>query len=295
MAMTHLHRRPPRPDSLPVIASFWFGSDLSWLEALCIQSYLDNGHRFVLFTPHELLGVPPGTELRDASDILWPAPFDLSDNDRHRVAVFSDLFRLRMIQETGFTWVDLDAYCVRPFDFGSEYLFGHSAQNQILTGVIGLPQGSEALSAMLEFLTSENPTQPWRGPRLHRRNRQRVSQGERWGIEALEWGCSGPKAFTHFLKQSGEVQHAHPSATFYPLGPDELWKLHSAQISPETIEQKDVYSVHIYGHQKKLMAKTMSGLPRLGSYLWHLCERHNIDPNHQRIPTLKWMNKVYSK
>lgn len=276
---------------LPVIASFWYGSNLSWLEAICIKSYLDCGHRFVLYTAEKLAGIPEGTEVRDASEILWPPPFDISDNDRLRVAVFSDIFRLRIIQKTGFVWVDLDAYCVRPFDFDTPYIFARSQRGTFPNGVIGLPSDSEMLDAMLNFLTSQNPSQPWRGARLQRINKRRTEQGETWGIETLPWGCSGPKAFAYFLSRSGEDRHAMVSDTLYPLPPEELWKLHAPQIATDTIERDGVYSVHIYGHQKKIIANTMSGLPRAGSYLERLCEKHNIDPRLQKIPTLKWMRQ----
>ncbi|WP_299352081.1 hypothetical protein [uncultured Shimia sp.] len=83
---------PLTPVRLPTIASFWYGSDLTWVERLCIQSFLDRGHRFVLYLAHEVSGIPDDLEQRAASEVLWPAPFDIADNDRLRVAVFSDLF-----------------------------------------------------------------------------------------------------------------------------------------------------------------------------------------------------------
>ncbi|WP_435705155.1 hypothetical protein [Yoonia sp.] len=272
-----------------MIASFWYGSDLSWLEALCITSYLDHGHRFVLYTAHDVAGIPEGVEQRDAADVLWPPSFDLSDNDRLRVAVFSDIFRFTLIQKTGFTWVDLDAYCVRPFDFDTPHVFGHGPRGDILSGVLALPPQSAALRDLRAFVASPNPTPPWRGRQLRRKNRHRISAGETWGIESLAWGCSGPKALTHFLRQSGEDQFAQPVEAFYGLAPEELWKLHDPSIAREEIEHDGVFSVHIYGHQKKLIATTMGGLPAPGSYLDRLCQRHAVDPLANRIPTLAWM------
>ena len=89
---------------LPQIASFWFGSDLSWLEALCIQSYLDHGHSFTLYAAHDIANIPNGVDLRHASEILWPAPFKLRPEDRLGVAVFSDIFRLKLLELTDFIW-----------------------------------------------------------------------------------------------------------------------------------------------------------------------------------------------
>ncbi len=275
--------------TLPQIASFWFGSDLSWLETLCIQSFLDNGHSFTLYTADDLAGVPTGAELRHASEILWPAPFDLRPEDRLGVAVFSDIFRLTLLQQTDFIWVDLDALCLKPFDFTSPYVFGRSQSGTYPNGVLRLPKTSATLTQMLKFVTSPNPTQPWRGPKLHRRNQQRITQGDRWGIEALPWGCSGPKAFGHFLRETGEDAYALPADTFYPLANEELWKLHDPHVPPVEIERSGVHSVHIFGHQKKLMAQQTSGLPVQGSYLSTLCRRHGIDPQVNPIKQMAWM------
>lgn len=273
----------------PIIASFWYGSDLSWLEAVCIKSYLDNGHRFVLYCAEGLLGVPKGAEVRPASEIFWPPPFDISDNDRLRVAVFSDIFRLLLIQQTGFVWVDLDAYCVRQFDFNTSFIFAQSKRATYPNGVLGLPTDSDALENMLKFLMMKNPTQPWRGRKLKEKNKLRAERGEVWGIETLAWGCSGPKALEFFLKQSGEASHALPSYTFYPLSPEELFKLHSPGFDIGLIELNGVYSVHIYGHQKKIIANSFNGLPVPKSYLDLLCRRHCIDPREAPVKSLSWM------
>ena len=277
------------PSDLPVIGSFWYGSDLTWVETLCITSFLERGHRFVLYTAHPIRGVPKGAEIRPASDILWPPRFDISDNDRLRVAVFSDIFRLEMIQKTGFVWADLDAYCVRPFDFPTPYIFSPSERGTYPNGIMGLPGQSKTLAEMHAFLTRPNPSQPWRGDRLQRDNQRRIDKGERWGIEDLPWGCSGPKAFRHFLKATGEVDQAMPVETFYPLDPKVLWKLHAPAIATEEIERPGVHSVHIYGHQKKLIATRFGGLPRPGSYLARLCDRHGIRAQDLPVRRLEWM------
>jgi len=277
------------PPALPTIASFWFGSDLSWLEALCIQSYLDRGHSFVLYTAHPTQGIPKGVEERSAREILWPAPFEMRAEDRLGVAVFSDIFRLHMMQRTDFIWVDLDAYCVKPFDFHTAYVFGQSHTGNFPTGVLRLPQDSATLALMTEFVRSPNPTQPWRGARMHRRNRRRARSGETWGIETLPWGSSGPKSFQHFLRHTKEDAHAMSPDVFYPLPPKELWKLHDPHIATAEIEREDVHSVHVYGHQKRMMTQTLNGLPRRGSYLHRLCDRHEIDPTANPIQPTGWL------
>lgn len=284
-----MNQQRSKARDLPTIASFWYGSDLSWLESVCIKSYLDCGHRFVLYTAEPLTGIPQGCEVRAASDILWPPPFQMGKDDRLRVAVFSDIFRLHLVQKTNCIWVDLDAICVRAFDFPSPFVFSRDAQNTIPNGVLGLPQTSVTLQRLVDFVSTPNPTQPWRGAPLQRKNKQRIEAGETWGIEALPWGCSGPKAFGHFLKETGEDRHALPSPTFYPLTPQELWKLHDPRTDVAEIERDGVYSVHVYGHQKRNIAQTMGGLPVPNSYLDHLCRRHRISPGDNPVERLGWM------
>ncbi len=275
--------------SLPHIASFWFGSDLSWLEALCIQSYLDHGHSFTLYAAHDIANIPPGVDLRHASEILWPAPFKLRPEDRLGVAVFSDIFRLKLLERTEFIWVDLDALCLQSFDFASSFVFAPSQSGKFPNGVLRLPHESQTLSQMLAFVTSANPTQPWRGAKLRRRNEQRIAAGEAWGIEALPWGCSGPKALGHFLRETGEDIHAMPADTFYPLANEALWKLHDPRIPLNAMERDGVHSVHVFGHQKKFMAQQTAGLPVRGSFLSTLCARHGIDPQDNPIAPMAWM------
>ncbi len=275
--------------NLPTIASFWFGSDLSWMEALCIQSYLDHGHRFVLYMAEDCANVPEGVDMKPASEIYWPPPFDVSDKSRLRVAVFSDIFRLKMIQKTGFVWVDLDAFCVLPFDFDTPYIFSISEAGLSPNGVLGLPQSSPTLENMLRFVTSDCPIQPWRGKRFHKKRQAAREQGEHWGIEDLNWGCSGPRLFGHFLQQSGEAVHAMPIEVLYPLIAADLRMLHDRHVATDEIEREGVCSVHFYGHQKKIIADHFDGLPVASSYLERVCERHSINPAAMPVERLPWM------
>lgn len=44
--------------NLPIIQSLWIGNPLSNLEKLCIQSFLDHGHKFHLYTYADIGGIP---------------------------------------------------------------------------------------------------------------------------------------------------------------------------------------------------------------------------------------------
>ncbi|RZV99705.1 MAG: hypothetical protein EX266_14740, partial [Rhodobacteraceae bacterium] len=52
------------------IAMLWMRGSLSFLEQLCVQSFLDAGHHVVLYSYEPIDRVPEGVETRDASLIL---------------------------------------------------------------------------------------------------------------------------------------------------------------------------------------------------------------------------------
>ncbi len=260
---------------LPLIAGFWHGSDFSFLEQVVARSYLDAGHRFRLFTLGPLGGVPDGVEMADAGDVLAP-PFDLKGDDRHRVAVYSDLLRLHLLAREDCIWVDLDAYCVRSFDFPAGPVFGQNRHGRALTGVMRLPEGSEALRRMTAFVMSECPVQPWRSPEFQTRRAAAAEAGKRWSIVDLPWGCSGPKAFSHFLRQTGEMAAAQAPDVFYPVLNAEVERLLMPGIGSGEIEKADTRSVHIFGFTKRIICNRHGGVAPEGSYLSTICARHGV-------------------
>lgn len=55
------------------VASFWAGEDLSFVEQMVIRSYLEQGCDFTLYLGHPVGGIPQGTPVRDAAEIM-PRP-----------------------------------------------------------------------------------------------------------------------------------------------------------------------------------------------------------------------------
>ena len=45
---------------LAEIGTLWVGKELSWLEQLCLASFVDHGHRVKLFTYDKVQNVPDG-------------------------------------------------------------------------------------------------------------------------------------------------------------------------------------------------------------------------------------------
>jgi len=52
------------------VASLWIGPELSWMEQICLLSFMEKGHRTVLYAYDDVKSVPDGVEIRDAREIM---------------------------------------------------------------------------------------------------------------------------------------------------------------------------------------------------------------------------------
>src|SRR4051794_2405253 len=89
--------------------SFWWGP-LSPYERLCLNSFIDRGHTFDLYTYDPNLAVPAGVQLLDAAAILDQSEFFVYDNEpgRGSPSAFANLFRYKLLRDKGGWWVDTD-------------------------------------------------------------------------------------------------------------------------------------------------------------------------------------------
>ena len=132
--------------SLPIIQSLWIGDDLTNLEKLCIQSFIDHGHEFHLYTYADIGGVPDGTTIKDGNDILHGSK--VYKDRRGSYATFSDWFRYEMLAAVGGFWVDTDAVCVKPFDFKNDLVVGKEDSENVCNAVVGSPKDHKIIVAM---------------------------------------------------------------------------------------------------------------------------------------------------
>jgi len=106
-----------------VVQSLWIGDCLSPMEQLTIRSHLAQGHEFHLYAYDNISGVPPGTTMMDARDILPQEQGALRYSvgiGKGSVAAGSNLFRYKLLLEKGGWWVDMDLTALRPFDVPEE-------------------------------------------------------------------------------------------------------------------------------------------------------------------------------
>lgn len=273
---------------LPRIATLWIGGRLSWLEQLCLRSFVDAGHDTTLYSYSHIDNVPDGVHQVSAEEIFPSEPMY-----RHArtgsPAIHADLFRLNMLKKTDQIWVDADIYCYRPFDFDTPFVFGWEKPGLVCNAVLGLPGDSEALNTMLAFFEDEYAIAPW----LKKWQREELEAEARAGspvhMTAQSWGFTGPAAVTYFLQQSGEIEHAQPETAFYPIS---FKHRNHMIISKFDIKKDDLtegtYGVHFWARRMKpRLEEKENNWPRSGSFMRGLIDKHAIDPDAAPIPAKK--------
>ncbi len=267
------------------IAALWIGGELSFLEQLCLKSFLDAGHQVKLYTYHGITNAPEGCEMADANQIL-PQDNFLRHARTNSPALHSDLFRYHLLAANDrMIWADTDAYCVKPFTTDSGHFFGWESPRHINGGVLGLPSDSEALGLLLDFTRDEFAIPPWFSDTERADLEARKSAGTPLHAGEMPWGVWGPHAITHFLHVTGEDKFALPPVALYPIPYRERQVMLypgydlSAYLTDETV------SIHFYGRRMRARINAVqAGVPKPRSLIGQLLKKHGIDPLAAPIP-----------
>jgi hypothetical protein len=136
-----------------IIQSFWFGSQLSNNELLCLRSFIYHGHEFHLYAYDEIADLPEGVAIKDANTII---PSSSIFKDTHNTyASFADVFRLQLLFLKGGWWMDMDVVCLRPFEVQEEYCFSSEwnanlEAKDINNTCVKSPSGASWMEGLLE-------------------------------------------------------------------------------------------------------------------------------------------------
>lgn len=270
---------------LPHIGMLWIGGDLSFLEILCIQSFLDAGHQVHVFTYGDVNNIPEGADVLDASLILAGPPF-LRSKQNNSLALHADRFRLRMLAEIpGLIWADTDAYCLRPWNPTSGHYYAYQAPNSVGAGVVALPKASKTLEALLEATEEEYFIPEW-----FPENRKLEMIAEREAgtpvhVSEMPWGVWGPTAVTYYLNKTGEIEHTLPEDVLYPVSFDQRGRMLWADVlSPEDFPEETT-SIHFYSSRlRRMISRRHQGIAPEGSLIAKLLERHGLDSRDAPLP-----------
>ncbi len=272
------------------IAMLWVEGPLSYVEQLCVQSFLDNGHDVTMYHYGDVPNVPKGATMAHGSAILDINSF-IAHGKTGSMALFSDVFRYHLLTKLDRTiWADTDAYCVKPFVSDTGHFFGWESDHHINGGVLGFPQDSEALAGLLEMTEDEYGIPFWYGGRVREKIVARAEAGSPTHVSKLPWGVWGPHAVTAYLQKTGEDKYAFPKEVLYPVpyAHRRLIVNGRRRRSAENFVTDKTMSIHLYGRRMRaFLASRPEGLPDEGGMFEALLAKHKIDPRQAPIPAKK--------
>ena len=261
--------------SLPPIVSFWHGP-LSWLERLSITSFLRHGHTVEIYAYEPLQGVPEGAIVRNAAEILPPDQLTFYKG-KGTPGVFSDRFRLCLLQQGKGLYSDLDVYCLKPFADLPEHVMGFESANSVNNAVLRIPAGSPLLDDLLGIFT---PQRRLLEPHLPLGRRLEVAVrrvfGDAVAPEHMQFGATGPFALTHYLKQRNMLHLVQPTAVFYPIPYEDIPALMQPGSSIESAIRPETLGIHIWRSQLTRRGRAGMPHPAPDSALHKLCVRDGI-------------------
>ena len=247
-------------------ASFWHGGPLNPFAYACLVSFPQAGVRLRLYSYDRRLEVPPGVRLADARSICP----DESQVRRYRVggkpsiATFADMFRYRMIRETGCCWIDTDFLCLAKPSFASEpYIYCRQADavsaHLINNGVLRLPPCEPALAEL-------------------------VATAESVIDSDLKWGAIGPFLLTPVLEKHSLYAKALDPHVCYPIEPEQFWKpfLPSYRLQVEEAVAGATL-LHLWSESIRWCAYDLSMCPPPGSYLHGAFRRAGVLERFSRV------------
>ncbi|MGV6839623.1 MAG: hypothetical protein ACWA40_05455 [Planktomarina sp.] len=283
-------------EKLPTIGALWMEGKLSFLEVLCLKSFVDAGHDVVLYHYGPVFNVPDGVELANAADVLPRTDF-LAHKRTGSPALHSDVFRYKMLkQNQNMIWADTDAYCLRPFQTSNGHFYGWESDKHINGGVLGLPSDSDTLNALLDFTSDEFAIPPYYGPEYVAELEAAKAAGTPVHASEQKWGVWGPHAVTHFLHETGEAKYALPQEGLYPFTFKDRRFMLRRNFDTTGYITENTYSIHLYGRRMRArLVEKEGGAPHRRSLLGQLLIKHGVNPADAPLPPPKNVEELAPK
>lgn len=227
--------------------SLWIGNPLSKVEQTALASFIFYGHSFTLFVYDMNIKVPKGVVKQDANKIIPESEIFKIQNS---YGPFADMFRYKMIKQTGLTWTDTDSICLRSdWNFG-EYLFGFEEDDRLANGILRMPKDSE----LIDFL---------------------IKNSTRYDKNKIVWSEIGPLLVTKGAKRFNVLQYAQPPEVFYPIHFWQWKKIWSRDHREEVLHKcKDSHTLQIWNQFLNRDGIDKNNLPKK-SAIEYLYKKYN--------------------
>ena len=207
-------------------AALWVGNPLTNLQKTCLASFVYYGHTVDLFVYDMDMEVPSGIKKVDASTIMPEKDLFKVDNS---YAAFSDLFRYKMIKETGLIWIDADIICLSDNWNFDNNIFASIEDGDWGTfvngGILSLNKNSE----IVDFL---------------------IDESFKFDKDKIIWSEVGPALLTTAFNKFDYMQYAYPQETFLGIGLGEFKDLWDPNKKNKILDlYKTSKSISAYNHQ----------------------------------------------
>ncbi len=233
--------------------SFWSGPPLSLYERLCLKSFIDHGHRFVLYSYDMNLAVPEGVVVRNAAEILDPGEYFVYKDGfgKGSPAAFANLFRYELLSRLGGWWVDTDVVCLTPNIPQVRLFYARQHDGQFNNAALFFP--------------------PWHPIML-----RCLAEARRIGQNVV-WGQTGPALLSTVIQQINGGREVADMRLAYPIPVQNAL----AVLRPETAEVvtrmvSQSMFLHLWNEILKAHKVDKNRLPPAGSFLDALFIRHRI-------------------
>ena len=192
---------------LPVIAAYWVGPYLSWIEQLGLLSFVKHGHKVILYTHGEVVNVPDGVEVRPAQEIYYGGIKTVWTDDwpPSSLAVNADIFKWHLQRQTDYIYTDADIFCLQPISIFSQENFLRRGAMFYYTHFFRMVKGSQATELICQLLDEEYPIFPWWPAKVQKRRQKDKRENRGWPITAMGRGAAGDHIIWPSLGQTGEM------------------------------------------------------------------------------------------
>ena len=252
------------------IFTFWSFAHFTWMERLCLSSWVAAGHPVDLYSYEEIPALPAGVTLKDASEIV-DRRYVVRNEKKETYSVFGDLFRYEGLRRGLGIWCDADVLLLRDLDDLKGPILAWENDRTVCNAVFYLPPDEPFLRQMIEVATSPVPVPPqWpRGRRLRQRLRGLV--GKQKPLARLSHTVIGPQALTWYVRKYRIP--CLPREMFYPLPPEEGVALlpFIPGVRVEDYFLPETRALHLWN---TLIRPLKRGPPPPGSFMARMCERY---------------------
>ena len=228
--------------TLATINAIWIGNQLGPVHVACLSSFLNHGHKVVLYSYGIIEDKPEGVLLADANQLI-PETYLVRHRKTGDLSLFSDFLRYVLIQKGLGLYVDCDVYCLKPI-VDTDFIVGWYRDDLVNNAILKLPPDCPALSDLCSIPINRQYIPPWfsTSKRLKFQLRRLIGRG---GVEDLPWGTVGPTALTYFLQKHNLFSHAQPSDIFYPLPSDQFNLLFDPELSVADLVSQRTITIHL--------------------------------------------------